>query len=94
MEFDWDDANVGHMMERHNLTPGEAVEAFYAPMVLVTFQERNGEFRRIAVGRTRAGKCLVLIYVLRQQRTRILTAFPASKRHRKFYEERMGGHGD
>jgi uncharacterized DUF497 family protein len=93
MDFDWDDANVGHLNERHNLTADEAVEAFYAPMVLVTFQERSGEFRRIAVGRTRAGQCLVIVYVLRQQRIRILTAFPGSKRYRQFYEERMGEHG-
>lgn len=92
MEFDWDDANVGHMLDGHDVTPSEAVEAFYAPMALVAFQDRKGEFRRVAVGQTDAGRVLVIVYVLRHQKVRILTAFPASRRLRTFYKERRGNH--
>lgn len=93
MEFDWDDGNVGHLNERHNITPEQAIEAFYSQMFVVTFQDRAGEFRRFALGEISTGKVLVLIYILRQQKVRIITAFPANKRLRRLYQERKDLHG-
>ena len=93
MDFDWDDGNVRHLNERHNITAEEAVEAFYSQFVLVAFQDREGEFRRFALGQTLAGKVLVFIYILRRQKVRIITAFPAKKRLQRLYQERMDPHG-
>lgn len=75
MDFDWEDGNVGHLNERHNITTEQALEAFYSQLFVVSFQDRAGEFRRFALGETSTGQVLVLIYLLRQQRSGLLRRF-------------------
>ena len=89
MQFDWDAGNLDHI-EVHDVLPEEAVEVFFNGLIWLAFQDRHGEFRRVVVGRTDAGRFLVVVYILRDQRVRVLTAFDASKKRRRLYQERSG----
>jgi uncharacterized DUF497 family protein len=92
MRFDWDAGNIDHVDE-HGVTPDEAVEAFFNGLIWIAFQERNREFRRVVVGRTDAGRLLTVVYTLRDQKIRVVTALDASKPRRRLYRDRRGADG-
>jgi hypothetical protein len=58
MDFQWDEANIGRI-SRHQVTTDGAEDVFYSDPVWILFHERNGEFRRVIVGSTEAGRILV-----------------------------------
>jgi hypothetical protein len=86
MDFDWDSANTEHIA-RHNVTPEEAEEVIQndpldAPAVL-----RNGEKRTVNLGKTDAGRVLVIVVTERNDMYRVVTARPAKKKERAFYSK-------
>lgn len=74
-EFEWDDGNESHLIERHDIYPEEAEQVFF-----------NGAHVRrvgdtyIAYGRDNAGRYLFLVFVLRGTAVRVYSA------RRRFYE--------
>jgi uncharacterized protein len=84
MDFDWNPANIGHIA-RHGVTPEEAEQVIQnnpidAPAVL-----RNGETRTVNLGKTDAGRVLVVVVTERNSMYRVVTARPAKKKERAFY---------
>ena len=84
MNFQWDEANTGHI-HRHGITTEEAEEVFCSDPVWLFFQESEGEFRRVIVGSTEAGRILTVVYTIRHSQVRVITAFPASPKRRMAY---------
>ena len=74
MEFDWDEANIGHIA-RHGVDPSEAEEALTDPDRL-SFPTRKvpQELRRAYLSATEAGRTLVVVYTRRSGQIRIVTA--------------------
>jgi hypothetical protein len=89
MRFAWDKANLEHLA-RHDLTAEETEQVIAGPLVFIAFQQSSDEFRRVAVGITDDGKCLTVVYLLRGGFIRVITAFPATNRRRRMFEERTG----
>lgn len=87
VEFDWDDHNRGHLA-RHNVTPEEFEECFFGPKVEQVL-ERSGEVRVAAVGKTKAGRYLSIVYTMRRGHVRPVTAYTLPRRRRRCYEERI-----
>ncbi len=90
MDFDWDSANVEHIA-RHGVTPEEAEQVVQnnpldAPAVL-----RNGETRTVHLGQTDAGRVLVVVFTERNSLYRVVTARPAKRKERAFYEKHKAG---
>lgn len=93
MDFDWDSANVEHIA-RHNVTPEEAEQVIEnnpldAPAVL-----RNSETRTIHLGKTNAGRVLVVVITDRNSMYRVVTARPAKKKERAFYAKHKAATND
>jgi uncharacterized DUF497 family protein len=96
--FDWDEANLSHIAE-HGVSPAEAEQAVLNEPVDLELQLRSGEERTVQVGETDAGRILVVVTILRDGKVRVVTAFPAKKKIREFYENQEGvnyggGHED
>lgn len=83
--FDWDEANTSHI-SRHGVTPPEAEQVITGDRPLeIAAQIREGELRRLCIGPTDSGRILTIVYTVRGRRLRVVTAYPASRDHRRLY---------
>jgi uncharacterized DUF497 family protein len=85
LEFDWDDANTGHIA-RHDVTTGEAEQIVTGQHGGRRFQTRSGEVRRSIIGQTPTGRVLRVVYILRGGRVRVVTAHMAKAKERRQFE--------
>jgi uncharacterized DUF497 family protein len=79
LSFDWDEANVGHVA-RHNVTPEEVEQVFANDPMDLGAEVVDGEERYTGVGHTKRLRVLVLVWTMRGDATRPITAFDASER--------------
>ncbi len=84
MDFDWNEANRSHIAG-HGISPDEAEQVVKNEPVDVTLQSREGEPRIVQVGETDAQRILVVVTTWRGNKVRVVTAFPANARMRRFY---------
>lgn len=84
-EFDWDDANRDRLA-LHNVTPQEAEQAILDPhAVLLEIQFNEEEERTKALGITRRGRILVVVFTFHAEAIRPITAYTAEPRLQKLY---------
>ncbi|HEY3456401.1 MAG TPA: BrnT family toxin [Bryobacteraceae bacterium] len=88
-EFDWDDANVGHLA-RHHVTPEEAEQVILGHPLDLGMQIIEGEDRFVNLGSTQRGRILLVVTTWRQERVRVVTAFEPIKRLVQFYYQERG----
>ncbi len=79
-EFEWDDNNSEHIIERHNVYPEDAEQAFYnGPYV-----RREGKIYRV-YGQDDSGRYLLIICVLRGTQVRVISARDMDKDEKRTY---------
>ena len=87
-EFEWDEGNRDKN-KKHNVKDKEAEEVFFDENK--TIQKDNlhskNEDRFIALGRTRKGRLLYVVFTKRGKKIRIISARDINKKEVKFYEE-------
>ena len=88
-EFDWDEANVGHL-SRHGVEPREFEEVILGGPLNLDYQTETGEDRGKSLGATPAGRVLIAIWAVRQSKIRAITAYPANRRYRDLYRKLQG----
>ena len=89
-EFDWDDANRDHLV-RHQVTPQEAEQAILDPhAILLEIESNAGEERAKAVGMTARGRVLAVVFTLRGEVIRPITAYAPSARLQVLYFQQRG----
>ncbi len=83
--FEWDDANIDHIA-RHGVTTEEAEEALLVRrrVGVPTFRVAS-ERRRAILGRTEEGRYLVVVYTIRHEQVRVVTARDATRGERRRY---------
>lgn len=86
-QFDWDDANTGHIWERHRLEPWEAEAVFDDEHGFTYPAPRGTEKRSILVGETNTGRLLAVVYTNRSGRIRVVTARYANTWEQTRYRE-------
>jgi uncharacterized protein len=84
IEFDWDEANVGHVA-RHSVLPEEAEQVVLNDPVDLGMEIVEGEERYLNLGPTMLGRVLLVVTTWREGRVRIVTAFEPIKRLIQFY---------
>jgi uncharacterized DUF497 family protein len=82
--FDWDLHNVGHVA-RHGVNPSEVEEAVGRPHAIVPAKVMAGEKRWKLFGASAAGRYLVVVFTLRDERLRPVTAHTMNQRERRIY---------
>ena len=82
--FDWDGANVGHIL-RHAVTPFEVEEVVGRTPVIVPANAIHGENRWKLFGRTASGRYPVVVFTVRQKLFRTVTAYEMNAADRRNY---------
>jgi uncharacterized DUF497 family protein len=82
--FDWDLHNVSHVA-RHGVEPAEVEEAVGRPHAIIPSDNVGGEKRWKLFGTSAAGRYLVVVFTIRDQRLRPVTAHTMNRRERKIY---------
>jgi uncharacterized DUF497 family protein len=87
-EFDWDAGNADKNWIRHRVSPAECEQVFFnAPLAVAEDAlHSRSELRYFALGRTDAGRPLFVVYTLRNEKVRVISARDMSRRERKEYE--------
>ena len=91
-QFEWDADKAAANLRKHGVPFDEAVTAFNDPLsVLLSDPDHSaGEERYLVMGVSTNGRLLVVAFVERPPRTRIISARLATKRERHDYEEGQG----
>lgn len=87
--FEWDDGNGGKNERKHGVTDRECEEVFRDSHVVIA-PARSGPFpeaRYAALGKTPAGRKLTVVFTLRTDRIRVISARPMGRKERMIYEE-------
>ena len=86
-EFEWDEANVDHLWERHQVEPEEAEEVLLGEDVRIRKGRlKKGEAYYEALGSTAEGRYLFVVFQLKGKGLiRVASARPMSRAERKWY---------
>lgn len=82
--FEWDVHNIAHIA-RHHVTPLEVMEATARPYVVVPATSVNKEQRWKLFGTSAAGRYLVVVFTIRRNRMRTVTAYTMNEDDRRVY---------
>jgi len=82
--FDWDAANVGHIL-RHAVTPFEVEEVAGGAHVSIPAKLINSENRWKLFGKTAPGRYLVVVFTIRRKLFRTVTAYEMNAAERRKY---------
>lgn len=88
MEFEWDEVKAVSNLDKHGVSFGEAMTVF-GDALEVTIPDPDhsiGEYRFLSIGRSAAGRMLVLAYTEREGRLRLISARAATPGERRRYE--------
>ena len=87
-EFEWDDGNSEKSWKNHCVRPAECEELFGERPLLLSedLAHSNSEPRYLALGRTRAGRRLLVAFTVRAGRLRVISARDMSRKERSAYD--------
>jgi|ERR1017187_9416055 uncharacterized DUF497 family protein len=85
IQFDWDAENIGHFA-KHQISPSEAEQVILNRPVDLEVEFREGEERAPQVGETDAGRILIVVSTMRGKKIRVVTAWPAKERLRRYFQ--------
>jgi hypothetical protein len=91
VEFEWDSNKAQTNVEKHGVTFEEATEVFFDPFYqfgdATSNTTSNSEQREFIIGYSLEQRLLLVVYVERSKRTRLISARPATRAERKLYEQ-------
>ncbi len=89
--FEWDDGNRNKNWKRHEVHWTEAEETFFnEPIVLLPDPQHSQMETRLALlGRTLADRRLAIVFTVRKNRIRVISARDMSKKERRLYDEAL-----
>ncbi|MEH2181423.1 BrnT family toxin [Nostoc sp.] len=89
--FEWDSNKAQSNLEKHGITFEEATEVFFDPFYqfgeATPIKTSNNEQRFFIIGYSLEQRLLLVVYIERSLRTRIISARLASHTERKLYEQ-------
>ncbi len=87
--FDWDIGNLTKNWEKHNVSQAECEQIFFHTPLLLLDDEKHstGEARYHALGRTNHHRFLFLVFTIRQNQIRVISARAMNKKERHIYEK-------
>jgi uncharacterized protein len=87
MEAEWDPTKAKANLGKHGVRFADAVTALEDAAAISIREERAGEERWISIGMDSLGRILVVVYTWREERVRLISARPATRRETLQYEE-------
>lgn len=87
--FDWDSGNRDKNWLKHRVASGECEEVFFnLPMLLQADPAHSqSERRSFVLGQTNAGRYLFIVFTIRNDKIRVISARDLSQKERVIYEQ-------
>jgi uncharacterized protein len=87
--FDWDDGNSQKNWEKHQVDFRECEEVFFNQPLLISEDIKHSfqEKRFYVLGRSDTNRMLFLVFTLRNNKIRVISARDQSKKERMIYEQ-------
>jgi uncharacterized protein len=91
MHFEWDEVKALQNQQKHGVSFGEAVTCFYDPQQIVFYDPDHSESedREILIGHTSQGKLVLVVYTLRDEVIRLISARKATQREAEDYARQL-----
>jgi uncharacterized DUF497 family protein len=86
-EFEWEAQKARINVDKHGVTFEEAAEVFFDPFYQTGDASVQEERRDFVIGYSTSQNLLLLVYVERGARIRIISARQTTRAERKLYEE-------
>ncbi len=92
--FDWDEGNILKNWEKHGVTVAECEQVFFNRPLIARPDERHSssEVRFYLLGQSDSGRQLFVVFTIRGELIRVISARDQSRRERRSYE-RYGEEG-
>jgi len=87
--FDWDAANVGHI-ERHAVSPLRGRRGRGPAALTIRAEIVKGEERWKLLGKTASNRYLVVVFTIRRNMFRTVTAYEMNAAERRKYAPQIG----
>lgn len=86
--FEWDFANADKIWNRHEVSRAECEQVFFnRPLVVADDQEHSGaEKRYYALGKAESGRRLFVVFTIRGELIRMISARDMSRRERRVFD--------
>lgn len=86
--FDWDKHNTGKIWLKHNVTASECEQLFFnLPLTAADdIKHSVSENRFHALGQTDAGRLLFLVFTVRKNKIRVISARDMNRKERREYQ--------
>jgi uncharacterized DUF497 family protein len=88
MQFEWNEVKAASNLDKHGVSFAEAMTVFGDPLEVTIPDPDHSieEYRFLSIGRSEAGRMLVLAYTERGGRVRLISARAATPGERRRYE--------
>ena len=87
--FDWDKGNKNKNVKKHLVSNRECEELFFNKPIYFfnDYKHSKVEKRYLALGRTNEKRLLIIIFVVRNEKVRVISARDMNKKERERYEK-------
>ena len=89
--FDWDEANSDKNWLKHKVSKIECEQVFFNSPLIIADDEKYSESERrwFLLGRTDIDRKLFVVFTLRKNLIRVISARNMSKKERELYDEKV-----
>lgn len=88
ISFDWDTGNLTKSFKKHGVEPIESEQVFYNdPVYFCDEKHSQKEERYFAYGITDSGRKLFVVFTIRNNKIRIISARDQNQKERRAYEK-------
>lgn len=88
-DFEWDEGNADKNWTKHRVSPSECEQLFLNLPLVVGDDPKHSqvESRYYALGQTDTGRRLFVVFTVRADRIRVISARDMNRRERRIYNE-------
>ena len=86
--FQWDKGNSHKNWKNHKVSDSECEEVFFNQPLLMAIDEAHSEYdeiRYVALGRTNRGRRLFVVFTIREELIRVISARNMTRKERRRY---------
>lgn len=87
MRFEWDPAKRERNLRKHGIDFADTEAVLDDPMAITVIDDEPDEERFVSIGADTLGRILVLVYTVRHDGARIISARRATAHERRTYQE-------
>ena len=86
--FEWDIHNTEKIRVKHHVAPVECEQAFFNLPLIVGGDEKHSQYENhfYTLGQTDAGRLLFLVFTIRRNKLRIISARDMNRKEKRIYK--------